>query len=98
MTKKKKLKVLDCTFRDGGYYNNWDFDESTVLKYLAAVSSAKIDIVEIGFRFFPSQEFQGAFAYSTDDYLSSLPLPTGVEIAVMVDAKELINYKHGVIK
>ena len=23
---KKPLKILDCTLRDGGYYNNWDFD------------------------------------------------------------------------
>ena len=20
-----KIKILDCTLRDGGYYNNWDF-------------------------------------------------------------------------
>ena len=23
---EKKVNILDCTFRDGGYYNNWDFD------------------------------------------------------------------------
>ena len=23
--KKNELKILDCTLRDGGYYNNWYF-------------------------------------------------------------------------
>ena len=23
--KKNELKILDCTLRDGGYYNNWNF-------------------------------------------------------------------------
>ena len=39
------LKVLDCTFRDGGYYNNWDFDTLVVQKYLHAIANANIDIV-----------------------------------------------------
>ncbi len=44
------IKVLDYTFRDGGYYNNWDFNESIVNKYLSAMLKAKVDIVEIGFK------------------------------------------------
>ena len=45
-TKKKKLahkilsfllmKILDCTLRDGGYYNNWDFSKDLVNDYLKA--------------------------------------------------------------
>ena len=27
---KKKIEVLDCTLRDGGYYNNWDFSLNLV--------------------------------------------------------------------
>ena len=23
------FKILDCTLRDGGYYNKWDFDQDT---------------------------------------------------------------------
>jgi len=87
--------LLDCTLRDGGYYVDWDFDEETVRKYLAAVGIAKVDIVEIGFRFFPQNRFLGAFAYSSDDYLKTLPLPDGVAIAVMVNAAELIRYPQG---
>ena len=42
-------KILDCTLRDGGYYGNWDFNRSTVNKYLAAlnygISKANGDLV-----------------------------------------------------
>ena len=29
-----KIKILDCTLRDGGYYNNWDFSKEIVNDYL----------------------------------------------------------------
>lgn len=87
--------ILDCTFRDGGYYVDWDFDESLVNKYLQAIEISKIDIVEMGFRFIPKDKFLGASAYTSDDYLNSLQLPKSVNIAVMVNADELINYKDG---
>ena len=78
------MKILDCTLRDGGYYVNWDFEPKVVRKYLASIDAAKIDIVEIGFRFLPVNKFLGAFAYSTDEYLSSINLPEGISVAVMV--------------
>ena len=87
----KKITILDCTLRDGGYYGNWDFDRSTVKRYLAAMSIAKVDIIEIGFRFLPQKKFLGPFAYSADEYLNSLSLPTNIEVAVMVNARELIK-------
>ncbi len=90
------VTVLDCTLRDGGYYNNWDFDEATVKKYLAAASAAKIDIVEIGFRFMSSGQFLGAFAYTTDEYLRTLPIPGELQLAVMINAKDLIKHNQGV--
>ncbi|MBT5399283.1 aldolase [bacterium] len=83
--------ILDCTLRDGGYYVDWDFDESTVRRYLSAIAIAKIDVIEIGFRFLSSKSFFGAFAYSTDEYLRSINIPRDVPIAVMVNASELIN-------
>ena len=90
--------ILDCTLRDGGYYVDWDFDISTVRKYLSAMSVAKVDIIEIGFRFLPSSKFLGAFAYSTDEYLSVIDLPQDIPIAVMINAAEIISDKNYNIK
>ena len=34
MKKNFNMKILDCTLRDGGYYNNWDFSPEVVTEYL----------------------------------------------------------------
>ena len=45
-----KINIIDCTLRDGGYYNNWDFPNNLVNEYLKAVNAAGIKFVELGFR------------------------------------------------
>ena len=45
-----RINLLDCTLRDGGYYNNWNFDLNLINVYLEAMASLQIDFVEIGFR------------------------------------------------
>lgn len=80
------VKVLDCTFRDGGYYTNWDFDNSLVQQYVLAVNLSGISHVEIGFRNFPSEQYRGAFYYSHDEYIQELGFNSEVNLYVMVDA------------
>lgn len=80
---------VDCTLRDGGYYTNWDFDVDTVNAYLSAMHSAKIDLVEIGFRFFEKKGYRGAFAYSKDSFIESLSIPNGLLLGVMINAADL---------
>ena len=43
------LKILDCTLRDGGYINNWDFGEQVIKNIIAQLVRADIDVVEVGF-------------------------------------------------
>ena len=78
-----KLKILDCTLRDGGYYNN--FSIGLINRYLKVMSDIKVDYVEIGFRSKDKKEFRGACAYTTDDFLSSLKIRKSVKIAVMIN-------------
>lgn len=85
------MKILDCTLRDGGYYNKWNFSEELVTNYLKAVSDSGISFVELGLRNFPKDEFLGPFAYTTESYLNSLDLPSGVIYGVMVDAKTILT-------
>lgn len=47
--KEKDFLVLDCTVRDGGYVNNWEFDLNTVKRMYMSSSSAGTDIFEVGF-------------------------------------------------
>ena len=61
MMKKKifKVNLLDCTLRDGGYYNNWDFSNELANKYLKAIANSGIKYAEIGFRSFKKNLFKG---------------------------------------
>ena len=46
---KSKLSVLDCTLRDGGYINNWNFSQSQVHKIIDSLEKSDIDIIELGY-------------------------------------------------
>jgi hypothetical protein len=45
----KKIKILDCTLRDGGYINNWEFSQSQIYKIVSALEKSNIDIIELGY-------------------------------------------------
>lgn len=83
---------LDCTMRDGGYYNNWDFPKAVIDEYMAAMSAAKVDFVELGLRSLSNTGFKGPCAFTTDEFLRSLTIPPNLKVAVMVNASELLAY------
>lgn len=85
--------VLDCTLRDGGYYNDWNFPSEVVADYISAMVAAKVDIVELGLRSLKVAGFSGASAYTTDSYVESLKVPEALKVAVMVNASELVGSK-----
>lgn len=85
-----KNQILDCTLRDGGYYNNWNFETSTVERYLQVMQQTSVDWVEIGFRFIPQSSFVGPYGYSTDAWIGALKIPEGLHLAVMCNAKDLL--------
>ncbi|WP_006787625.1 aldolase catalytic domain-containing protein [Thiorhodospira sibirica] len=82
---------VDCTFRDGGYYNAWDFSPELIHKYLEAMQAARVDVVELGFRTLKNQGFQGACAFTTDEFIRSLTIPAGLTVGVMVNGNELVG-------
>ena len=95
----KQLKLLDCTLRDGGYYNSWDFSYDLVQDYLQAMVALKVDFVEIGFRTLKNHGFKGGYAYSTDAFLNSLNFPVELEskLGVMVNGSELVHNQNEVL-
>lgn len=44
-----KIHILDCTLRDGGYCNRWNFGYENIRRIISALQEAGIDIVECGF-------------------------------------------------
>ncbi|WP_163579001.1 aldolase [Gracilibacillus saliphilus] len=92
----KNIKVLDCTFRDGGYYNAWDFDQQTAQRYLNCMRDLPIEYVEIGFRSLSFNNYYGPFAYSKDSFFKQLDIPDNLKIGVMINAKEYIQAGNGI--
>ena len=88
------VQILDCTFRDGGYYTNWHFEKKLVQKYLDSMSNLGIDIVELGFRFFTTDSSKGKHAYTDDDYINKFNIPKNLKIAVMINASDFINHQN----
>jgi len=43
------IKILDCTLRDGGYINDWNFSDKNIDKIINALENANIDILECGY-------------------------------------------------
>ena len=46
---RPEIKVIDCTVRDGGLMNKWQFDDKFVKHVYEAVSQAGVDYMEIGY-------------------------------------------------
>jgi len=54
---REKIKVLDCTIRDGGLINNYQFNQDFVNAIYRAACDAHVDILEIGKKLCESDEF-----------------------------------------
>ena len=44
-----KISLLDCTLRDGGYLNDWNFGNGTMTCVFDRLNEAGVDVIEIGF-------------------------------------------------
>ena len=44
-----QIKLLDCTLRDGGYVNDWNFGHDNLVSVFERIVDAGIDIIELGF-------------------------------------------------
>lgn len=44
-----KVYLLDCTLRDGGYVNDWQFGEETIRGFSRKIAQTGIEIYEVGF-------------------------------------------------
>ena len=43
------IKFLECTLRDGGYINNWEFGFRAINDMISKLETANVDILELGF-------------------------------------------------
>ncbi|MFA6129703.1 MAG: aldolase catalytic domain-containing protein [Candidatus Omnitrophota bacterium] len=87
---REKIKVLDCTIRDGGLMNKHEFEPRFVREVYKAISEAGVDYMEIGYknsrRLFNSKEF-GKWKFCDDEDIRKVTegIQSRTKISVMVD-------------
>lgn len=89
-----KTNLLDCTLRDGGYYNNWQFSKADIQNYINEVSKTGIRFVEIGFLFLPIDKKKGLTAHCDRQFFKSFKFPTNINFGIMINASDLINFSN----
>jgi 4-hydroxy 2-oxovalerate aldolase len=88
---RPKIKVVDCTIRDGGLMNNSKFKFETVRAVYKAISESGVDIVELGYRnsreLFSPEEY-GEWRFCDDSRLFEVieGIPSRAKVAVMMDS------------
>ena len=55
------IKLLDCTLRDGGYVNDWNFGHSVISGTYKRLDSAGLDYIEVGFLDDTKEEYPAGY-------------------------------------
>jgi 4-hydroxy 2-oxovalerate aldolase len=90
---RKEIKVLDCTIRDGGLINNYQFGSDFVKTVYRAACDSGVDYVELGKKLAESDDYTrdkwGPWNFCDDDDLRSVidsyPTENPPAVAVMYD-------------
>ncbi|MBN1912996.1 MAG: aldolase catalytic domain-containing protein [Candidatus Omnitrophica bacterium] len=87
---REKIKVLDCTIRDGGLVNKHDFDLRFVRQVYKALTEAGVDYMEMGYKnskkLFSDKEF-GVWKFCEDEEIKKAVdgIESKTKISIMVD-------------
>ncbi len=87
---RPQIKVLDCTVRDGGLINQWQFSDEFVRKVFIALTQAGVDYMEIGYKSsekYFSRTDNGAWKFCCEDDLKRIVggVDTTMKLSAMAD-------------
>lgn len=104
---RPQIKVLDCTVRDGGLINKWQFSDDFVRKVFLALSEAGVDYMEIGYKSsekYFSRDENGAWKFCTEDDLKRIVggFDNNIKLSAMadigrIDPEDIIPQKDSVL-
>lgn len=96
-----KIKLLDCTLRDGGFINEWRFGKEVILNIIERLNLAGIDFIELGYlRDFVKYDINNSQFSSTDDaqnILSKIQIDKKITLILDYGACD-INNIHPALK
>ncbi|USB34180.1 aldolase catalytic domain-containing protein [Paenibacillus sp. YPG26] len=88
--KTNNSKIVDCTIRDGGLVNNWDFSVEFVQQLYAGLNEAGVDYMEIGYKNSPKllsgADSAGPWRFLNDEFLREIiPQKGTTKLSALVD-------------
>ncbi len=86
--RRRYVKVLDCTIRDGGLCNSWKFDHDLVGRTFHALSEAGVDYMEVGYRSSEeafSRAKVGPWRFCDEKDLEAVAARGTMKLSVMLD-------------
>ncbi|WP_211749308.1 aldolase [Paenibacillus sp. Marseille-Q4541] len=81
------IQLIDCTLRDGGNLNNWNFSDQAIQKIVEGLDDTRADYIEVGYLGGSSSnksKLVGKNSDCTQDFLEQLPKTLHSKIAIMV--------------
>ncbi|MCK9859441.1 MULTISPECIES: aldolase catalytic domain-containing protein [Paenibacillus] len=89
-SKTSHCKIVDCTIRDGGLVNNWDFSVEFVQHLYNTLNEAGVDYMEIGYKNSPKllkgADSAGPWRFLDDNFLKQvIPNKGNTKLSALVD-------------
>lgn len=88
-----KISLLDCTLRDGGYVNNWQFGFDNIKGILNGLAASDVGFLEIGFLRDETYQSDRSVFSRSEEIRRAIDGVNGVKFAAMIEAKEDVT-KH----
>jgi len=87
--KGTQWKILDCTIRDGGLVNNWDFSVEFVRDLYLSLNAAGVEVMEVGYKNSPKLlkgGDSGPWRFLHEDILrQAIPHKMDTKLSALVD-------------
>lgn len=91
MQQMRNFKHIDCTLRDGGYYNNWFFSKNLVRNYISTMEKVGIKNIEIGF-WSPKKNIDfGAYGNIPNKLLEDKIFNKNLRYGIMINCSDVKN-------
>ncbi len=85
---RPEIKVVDCTIRDGGLMNKWNFSKAMVKEVFHGLAQAGVDYAELGYRvdkkMFSPDEF-GPWRFCDEADLREVAYECDTKVSIMCD-------------
>ena len=79
-----KIKILDCTLRDGGYINDWGFTNTQIQKIINSLEKSNVDIIECGYLNFKNGQDLNSTLFKNINQIDNFIKPSNLSTKVVM--------------